>query len=78
MAHKNKVLRSIETPDGRLCVDIFVRDDTTFGFEEYRRDVEDGQGWFLIGYYADQVFETEDAALAEAKSKVSWLQRQGM
>lgn len=76
MAHKNRVLRSIETPDGKLCVDIFVRDDATYGFEEYRQDVEDGSGWFSIGYYGDRVFDTEDAALAEAKSIVVWLSRQ--
>lgn len=73
MAHVNKVARSIETDDGGRCVDIFVRPDGTFGFEEYRRDVEDGRGWFPIGDHASQIFADRDAALAAASSKVAWL-----
>lgn len=35
------VLTSIETPDRQRCVDLFQRQDGTFGFEELRRDPED-------------------------------------
>jgi len=35
---KNLVLRSIESDLGNLCVDIFLRPDGTYGFEEFRRD----------------------------------------
>jgi hypothetical protein len=35
------VLKSIISPDSKYCVDVFIRSDGTFGFEEYRRDVED-------------------------------------
>ena len=73
MAHENKVLRSIETPDGGRCVDVFVRPDATYGFEEFRRDVEDGRGWFAIGHHAHRVFETEQSALGAALSDVAWL-----
>ena len=73
MAHANKVLRSIETDEGDRCVDIFVRPDGTFGFEEFRRDVEDGRGWFPIGYYGNGVYESEAAALDRALSAVAWL-----
>ena len=73
MAHGNKVLRSIEIPDGWRCVDIFVRPDGTFGFAELRQDPEDNSGWFPIGYHSGQIFKTEDAALNEAMSKVPWL-----
>ncbi len=73
MAHENKVLRSIETPDGFRCVDIFVRPDGTFGFEEFRQDPENSRGWFPIGYHSGRIFETEDAVLNEAMSKVPWL-----
>ena len=58
MAHANKVSRSIETGDGGRCVDIFVRPDGSWGFEEYRRDVEDARGWFPIGGHARKVFGT--------------------
>jgi hypothetical protein len=73
MAHANKVHRSIETDDGARCVDLFVRPDGTFGFEEYRRDIEDGRGWFPIGFHAAGVYDTPDSALRDALSKVTWL-----
>ena len=73
MAHANRVLRSINTDDATLCVDLFVRPDGTFGFEEYRRDVEDGRGWFAFGFHASGTYETADDALREALSRIAWL-----
>ncbi|MGH8667753.1 MAG: hypothetical protein ACREUH_00855 [Burkholderiales bacterium] len=73
----NKVLRSLENQAGNLCVDIFMRDDGTFGFEEYRRDPEDGRGWFSLRRYAHQVFPTEEHALAQARASVAWLIQPG-
>ncbi len=73
MAHVNKVLRSVNTPDGGRCVDIFQRPDGTFGFEEFRRDVEDLSGWFAIGGHIDKVFATEHDAFEQALAAVSWL-----
>ncbi len=73
MADINRVLRSIETDDGGRCVDLFVRPDGTFGFEEYRRDSEDRRGWFPIGGYAAKSFATEPEARAAALATVPWL-----
>ena len=73
MAHENKVLRSIETTDGGRCVDLFERPDGTFGFEEYRRDSEDGRGWFPIGFHQDKAFPSENDALRTALETVPWL-----
>jgi hypothetical protein len=73
VAHLNKVSRSIETPDGGRCVDLFRRPDGSFGFEEYRRDPEDGSGWYPIGHHAEAVFTSEAAALAQARLQVGWL-----
>jgi len=70
---KNRVLRSIETPEGERCVDFFIRPDGSFGFEEYRRDMEDGRGWFPIGFHADKCFASEQEAEAKALAAVSWL-----
>ncbi len=72
-AEKNRVLRSIETPDGGRCVDFFIRPDGSFGFEEYRRDTEDARGWFPIGFHAEKVFSSEDEAEDKALTAVSWL-----
>jgi hypothetical protein len=75
MAHANKVLRSINNEDASLCVDIFRRPAGTIGFEEYRRDSEDGRGWFPIGDHSSRVFDDESEALKAAKAQVRWLQR---
>jgi len=68
-----KVLSSLENSAGDRCVDIFVRDDGTFGFEEYRKDPEDEIGWFSLHRYSYQVFVTAEDALAQAKSRVEWM-----
>ena len=68
-----RVIASFNNPSGDHCVDIFLRDDGTFGFEEYRRDHEDLRGWFPLHRYSSQVFTTEDEALARARSAVAWM-----
>lgn len=73
MGRRDRVLRSIETDDGRRCVDLFARPDGTFGFEEYRRDAEDGRGWFPIGFHASDIYGTAESALQAALAKVTWL-----
>ena len=69
----NKVLASVENSYGDYCVDVFVRPNGTFGFEEYRRDPEDGGGWYPLQRYSGQVFNSEGDALAQAKKCVAWL-----
>ena len=73
MAVKNRVLQSINIDDQSRCVDIFQRPDNTIGFEEFRRDIEDNRGWFPIGYFSAQVFDSEQQALDAALLKVPWL-----
>jgi len=68
-----RVVKSLENHAGDRCVELFVRDDGTFGFEEYRRDHEDGRGWFPLHHYSHLVFDTEEAALAQAKARVAWM-----
>jgi hypothetical protein len=52
MAHINKVVRSINQTGESICVDVFVRPDGSYGFEEYRREPEAGRGlvsrWLLL------------------------------
>ena len=69
----NKVLKSLQNQAADRCVDIFVRDDGTFGYEEYRRDHEDNRGWFPLHRYSHQIFDTEERALAQAQSTVAWM-----
>ena len=73
MWQKNLVVKSINNDDQSRCVDIFLRDDNTVGFEEFRRDIEDNRGWFPIGFFSKRVFESQSDALDEAVVKVKWL-----
>ncbi len=73
MAHPNKVVRSIESPCGTRCVDIYKTPEGAYGFAEYRRDPEDPAGWRLIGAESASTYRTEAGALAEARRLVGWL-----
>ncbi len=73
MTAKKTVPRSINFHGESRCVDLLMRPDGTFGFEEFRRDMEDDRGWFPIGRFGDRVFGSEEDARLEARSKVSWL-----
>ncbi len=70
---KKTVLKSLETADGNRCVDIFQRADNSFGFEIYRRDVEDLSGWFPIGGYVDNRYTTENLATGAARQLAPWM-----
>jgi len=74
----NKVLTSVENPHGDYCVDVFARENGTFGFEEYRRDPEDGGGWYSLQRYSGRIFNSEKGALAQAKMSVAWLKANGI
>lgn len=67
------VLASPSTPGVDRCVDVFVRPDGTFGFEEFRRDPEDMGVWIPIAYYSAGEFETYADALSAARAAVPWL-----
>jgi len=73
----NKVLASVENSYGDYCIDVFVRADGTFGFEEYRKDPEDCGTWHPLHRYAGQVFNSQGDALAHAKACVAWLKEDG-
>jgi hypothetical protein len=68
-----KVLVSHQTVDASRCVDVFLRPDGTFGYEEFRRDPEDLGVWTPLAFYSGQEFPTADAALDAAKRAVAWL-----
>lgn len=74
MAHSNKVIRSINLFGETICADIFLRPDGTYGFDEFRRDPEDGRGWYSIGHYGAASFKTFDHSFAKAKAMVAWLE----
>ena len=70
---RHKVLTSLENAFGDRCVDVFERADGTFGFEECRRDPEEGGRWHSLHKYSGRIFASRDAALETAKASVEWL-----
>ena len=68
-----RVLASPSTDSVDRCVDIFLRPDGTFGFEEFRRDPEDRGVWTPVTYFSGQEYESEQGALAAARERVPWL-----
>jgi hypothetical protein len=67
------VLDSVENREHDRCVDIFRRPDGSHGFEEFRRDAEDGGAWTPMWYYSGASYPSKEAALAAATSSVVWL-----
>ena len=70
-----RVLASVEDPDQTHCVDIFVREDGTFGFEEFRSASDEGGHWQCLNKFSHLVFDTGEKALHSAQERVSWLEK---
>ena len=67
------VFDSIENAEHDRCVDLFRRPDGSFGFEEFRRDVEDAGEWTAVAYYSRAAYDSPEATLAAAVGAVIWL-----
>ena len=67
------VFASIENAEHDRCIDIFSRPDSSFGFEEFRRDVEDAGAWTPTQYFSGRSFASADHAYSAAERAVSWL-----
>src|SRR4051812_24258444 len=67
------VLQSIENLQHDRCVDVFTRQDGSFGFEEFRRDAEDAGAWTPVSYFFGLRYASEGEALAEARRQIAWL-----
>lgn len=74
---KPRVLRSVNADETQTrCVDLFERPGggpDRFGFEEHRRDPEDGRGWFPVGGHGSRRFACAEAAWAAALEASPWL-----
>ena len=67
------VLESRENPEANRCVDLFVRPDGSYGFEEFRRDPEDAGVWTPVQYYSGLSYASKSEALDAATRIVAWL-----
>ena len=58
--------------DGMRRVNIFQREDKTFGFEELEFGPEENS-WCPVGRYSLAIIDSFENALREAQSRVQWL-----
>ena len=61
------VFASIENAEHDRCIDMFRRPDQTFGFEEFRRDVEDAGAWTPTQFFSGRAYRNCDAAYEAAQ-----------
>jgi hypothetical protein len=67
------VFVSVENSEHDRCVDFFSRADRSYGFEEFRRDIEDAGQWTPVQWYSDASYVSSNDALNAAERSVSWL-----
>ena len=67
------VINSINNDNNNLYIDFFIRNNNTFGYQEYRKDPENISGWYRIGNFDHKIFLSEDDAYEDAKNTVVWL-----
>jgi len=58
--------------DDTRKVEIFQREDKTFGFEELELGSEENC-WYPVGEYSLAIIDSLDNAIREAEGRVSWL-----
>ncbi len=68
------VFDSVENDEHDRCVDLFARPDGSFGFEAFRRDVEDAGRWTSVAYHSGVAYASREVALAAAVGAVGWLE----
>ena len=56
------------------CVDVFLRQDGSYGFDEFRRG--DGEGWTptLPDFYSREKYGSAAEARAEARAAIPWFE----
>jgi hypothetical protein len=70
---RSTVLVSFEAEDAAQCVDIFEREDGTFGFEQFRREFDGASRWQSLSKYSQLSFASGEEALRSARQRVPWL-----
>ena len=67
-----EIVRTIESSDGKRKLEVFRREDGTYGFEDLKYGEEE-ETWFPAGRYSVGIFATEEDAIKEAKGRVQWM-----
>ena len=58
--------------DATRRVNIFQREDKTFGFEELEFESKENS-WYPVGRYSLAIIDSFENAIREARSRVRWL-----
>ena len=66
------IKQSFVKSDGTRRVEIFQRENKTFGFEELEFGSEENS-WYPVGEYSLAIIDSVDNAIREAAGRVSWL-----
>jgi len=75
MSAKMPVILSLEDDDGLRCIDIIRREDGTYTFKEFRKDLEDPGRWYLVSDFSNESYATKEGAIAQAGKAILWLNR---
>lgn len=67
------VFVSVDNPEHDRCVDFFSRPRGSYGFEEFRRDIEDAGQWTPVAYFSSVSYATPAETLVTAERCVPWL-----
>ena len=71
----SEIVRTIRSKDGMRKVDIFRRENGTFGFSDMEYGEDEGL-WFPEEKYSTAFFDSEETALKEVRTRVGWLARE--
>ena len=66
------VAHSVDNQEQNRCVDIIQDLNSTFRFQEWRREPEDISGWFLMLDSSPKTYPTVIEAIAAAKQTIAW------
>jgi hypothetical protein len=67
-----QVVKTIEHPAGDRRVEIYQRDNGTFGFDELVYGTQE-RAWYPTGQYSFAIIDTAERAEQEARGRVPWL-----
>ena len=63
------VFDSIENGEHDRCVDLFRRPDGSFGFEAFRRDVEDAGAWTPVAYHSGATYASRERGVERRRRR---------
>jgi len=70
-----EIVRTFTNPAKTRKLNIFRRDNGSYGFEDMKYGEEES-AWSPVGRYSVAVFDTEEMAIRESKSRVSWVAKE--